>query len=160
MTWKCNFRVSFQRLLTLIHRLRWHFKVPGTDWPRHYRTNLFKQLIVRQRRLQHTFCGRYEQTVNDVYSRLHGGSPPKESVLERERTSRKEKYAKEQKEGNSMLRSFSLHCCLSVCWVCQRSGGMLWLEVNNLSRPWMTHTGTTLTDSHKSMWWKHFMNKS
>lgn len=31
---------------------------------------LFKQLIVRQRRRRHTFCGRYEQTVNDVYLRL------------------------------------------------------------------------------------------
>lgn len=33
-------------------------------------TQLFKQLIVRQRRPQRAFRGRYEQTVDDVYSRL------------------------------------------------------------------------------------------
>lgn len=69
-SWNCNFRVSFQWPQRLILWVRRHFKAPGTGWPRHYSTNLFKQLIVRQRRLQHTFCGRYEQTVNDVYLRL------------------------------------------------------------------------------------------
>lgn len=66
----CSSGVSSQWPLRLILPVRRHFKAPGTGWPRHYSTNLFKQLIVRQRRLQHTFCGRYEQTVNDVYLRL------------------------------------------------------------------------------------------
>lgn len=75
--------------------------------------SFFKQLIVRQRRLQKTFCGRYEQTANSVYFRL-AQLTAKGGCAGRERASRKEKQGKQQKEHLSHLVHIVVVCLLGV----------------------------------------------
>lgn len=124
-TWppkNCNFRVGFQRPQRWIPQVRRHFKAPGAGWPRHYSTNLFKQLIARQRRLRHTFCGRYEQTVNDVYSRL-AQLTTKGVCLGKKRKSQQKRRNK-VKNKRKAIQHFSHFVCIVVCLFVGCAGGV------------------------------------
>lgn len=79
--------------------------------PRHYGTQLFKQLIVRQRRLQPAFRGRYEQTVDDVYSRLPQLTTKGVWLGERERAAKRKK----EKNKRKAIEHFSLLADIVVC---------------------------------------------
>lgn len=74
------------------------FKVAEAGWPRRYGTQAFKLLIGRQRRP--AFHGRYEQTVDDVCSRLP--QLPTKGVWLGEPEQRRGRR-KEQKEGKATL---------------------------------------------------------
>lgn len=87
------------------------FKAADAGKPRHYGTQLFKQLIVRQRRPQRAFRGRYEQTVDDVYSRLPQLTTKGVWLGEREQAEKRKK----EKNKRKAIEHFSLLADIVVC---------------------------------------------
>lgn len=92
------------------------FKAAVAGRPRHYSTQLFKQLIVRQRRLQQALCGPYEQTVDDVYLRLPQLATKGVWLGERERESKQRRGRRERTKGRQLntlvIKQTLLFACL------------------------------------------------
>lgn len=94
------------------------FKAAGR--PRHYGTQLFKQLIAGQRRPRPAFSGRYEQTVDDVYSRLAQLATKGVWLGERERAEKRKK----EKNKRRAIEHFSLLADIVVCLFVGCAGGL------------------------------------
>lgn len=102
---------QFSVVVAEVRRDGQRFKAAGTGWPRHYGTQLFKQLIVRQRRPQPAFRGRYEQTVDDVYSRLPQLTTKGVWLGERQHADKRKK----KKNKSKAIEHFSLLADIVVC---------------------------------------------
>lgn len=107
-------------MTTEVRRDDQHFKAADAVWPRHYSTQLFKQLIARQRRPRWAFCGRYEQTVDDVYLRLPQLTTKGVWLGEREQAERRKKLKNKKKA----IEHFSHLADIVVCLFVGCAGGV------------------------------------